>query len=211
MGHKRKLAWVRQTLLDAEGHAAPRGATRESKRPQRFGCYVALMSSILDSKPSTYDEAASQQCWKEAMMEEYESIMKNDVWEVVSRPDGKSVVTSKWIFKIKHAADGSIDKYKARFVARGFSQKEGVDYEEKFASVARYTSIRMIIALASAMGWRLHQMDVKTTFLNGEIEEEVYVEKLDGFIVHGKESHVCRLKKALYGLKQAPQSLVWED
>ena len=108
-------------------------------------------------------------------MEEYESIMKNDVWEVVLRPDGKSVVTSKWIFKIKHAADGSIDKYKARFVARGFSQKEGVDYDETFAPVARYASIRTIMALSLAMGWRLHQMDVKTTFLNGEIEEEVYV------------------------------------
>ena len=81
------------------------------------------------------------------------------------------------------------------------SLRKRVDYKETFASVARYTSIRMIIALASAMGWRLHQMDVKTTFLNGEIEEEVYVEQPDGFIVHGKESHVCRLKKALYGLK----------
>ena len=79
------------------------------------------MSNILDSEPSSYDEAVGQQCWKEAMMEEYESIMKNDVWEVVPRPDGKSVVTSKWIFKIKHVAHGSIDK--ARFVARGFSKR----------------------------------------------------------------------------------------
>ena len=79
------------------------------------------MSNILDSEPSTYVEAADQRCWKEAMMEEYKSIMKNDVWEVVLRPDKKSIVTSKWIFKIKHATDGSIDKYKARFVARGFS------------------------------------------------------------------------------------------
>ena len=138
---------------------------------------VALMSNIPDSEPSTYDVVVGQQYWKEAMMEEYESIMKNDVWEVVLRPDEKSEVTSKWIFKIKHATDGSIDKYKARFVARGFSQKEGVDYEETFAPVARYTSIRTIIALASTMGWRLHQMDVKTAFLNGEIEEaEVYVQ-----------------------------------
>ena len=89
-------------------------------------------------------------------MEEYESIMKTDVWEVVPRPNRKFVVTSKWIFKIKHAVDGSIEKYKARFVARGFSQKEGVDYDETFAPIARYTSIRTIIALASAMRWRLH-------------------------------------------------------
>jgi hypothetical protein len=135
------------------------------------------------------------------MMEEYQSIMKNDVWEIVLRPEGKSVVTSKWIYKIKHAADGNIEKYKARFVVRGFSQKEGVDYEETFSPVTRYTSIRTIISLASVMGWRLHQMDVKTTFLNGVIEEEVYIEQPQGFVIHGKESHVCILKKALYGLK----------
>jgi hypothetical protein len=116
------------------------------------------------------------------------------------------VVTTKWIYKIKHAADGSIEKYKARFVARGFSQVEGIDYEEKFDPVARYTSICTIIALAASMGWRLHQMDVKTAFLNGEIEEEVYIEQLDGFVIHEQKSHVYRLKKAMYGLKQAPRA-----
>ena len=94
-----------------------------------------------------------------------------------------------------------MEKYKARFVARGFSQKEGIDYDETFAPVAHFTSIHTIIALAAAMGWKLYQMDVKTTFLNGEIEEEVYIEQPKGFEVHGKETHVCRLKKALYGLK----------
>ena len=83
------------------------------------------------------------------MHEEYPSIMKNDVWDVVPRPEGKSIVTSKWIYKIKHAVDGIIEKYKTRFVARGFSQKEGIDYEETFAPVARYTSIRAIMALAA--------------------------------------------------------------
>ena len=136
------------------------------------------------------------------MTEEYESILKNDVWDIVPRPEGKSIVTSKWLVKIKHASDKSVEKYKAKFVARGFSQREGVDYDETFAPIAQFTSIRTIIALASVMGWKLYQMDVKTTFLNGEIEEEVYVEQPEGFEVHGKESHVCRLKKALYGLKQ---------
>ena len=106
------------------------------------------------------------------------------------RLEGKFVVTSKWIFKIKHVADGSIEKYKPRFVARGFSQKEGVDYDEMFDPVAHYTSIRMIIALALAMRWKLHQMDMKTAFLNGEIKEEVYVEQQGGFIVHGR-SPMC--------------------
>ena len=132
--------------------------------------------------------------------------MKNDVWEVVSRPEGKLVVTSKWIYKIKHVADGSIEKYKARFVARGFSQKEREDYDDTFAPVARYNSIRYIIYIASVMGWKLHQMDVKTAFLNGVIEEKVYIEKPQGFVIHGKESHVCKLKKALYGLKEEPRA-----
>jgi hypothetical protein len=144
--------------------------------------------------------------WRDAMMEEYQSIMKNDVWYIVPRPERKSVVTSKWIYKIKHTTDGSIKKHKASFVARGFSQVEGIDYEETFALVARYTFIRMIIALAASMGWKLHQMDVKTTFLNGEIGEEIYIEQPDGLVIHEKESHVCRLKKALYGLKQAPRA-----
>ena len=90
----------------------PEGQLKRARDFRDFGCYVALMSNILNSEPSTYDEAVGQQYWKEAMMEEYESIMKNDVWEVVPRPDGKSVVTLKWIFKIKHAVDGSIDKYR---------------------------------------------------------------------------------------------------
>ena len=108
-------------------------------------------------------------------------------------------------YKIKHVVDESIDKYKARFVSRGFS-KEGEDYDETFALVSRYTSIRAIISLPTSMGWSLHQMDVNTAFLNGVIEGEVYIEQPRGFEVHPRESHVCRLKKALYGLKQAPRA-----
>jgi hypothetical protein len=105
------------------------------------------------------------------MMEEYQSIMKNDLWEIIPRPKGNFVVTSKWVYKIKHAVDGSIDKYKERFVARGFSQHEGENYDETIAPVVRYTSIRAIISLATSMGWSLHHMDVKTVFLGGVIEE----------------------------------------
>ena len=90
------------------------------------------------------------------MLEEYNSILTNDVWDVVPRPQGKSVVTSKWIYKVKFSANGSVEKCKARFVARGFSQKEGIDYDETFAPIARYISIRIIISLASVMGWKLH-------------------------------------------------------
>jgi hypothetical protein len=132
----------------------------------------------------------------------YQSIIKNDVWEIVPRLKSTNEVSSKWIFKIKHATDGSIEKYKERFVARGFSQKEGIDYEEMFSLVSRYTSLRTIIDFAAKMKWKLHQMDVKTTFLNGVIEEEVYIEKPQGFEVEDEKTHVCKLKKDLYRLKQ---------
>ena len=129
------------------------------------------MSHIIDTERSFYEEVAGQSVWRDAMMEEYHSIMKNGIWDVVPRPKGKFVVTSKWIFKIKHAVDGSVEKHKARFIAYGFSQKEGIDYKETFTLVARDTSIRAIIFVAFVLGWRLHQMDLKTTFLNGLIEE----------------------------------------
>ena len=109
-------------------------------------------------------------------MEEYQCIKKKDVWDIVLRPKGTSIVTSKWIYKIKKIANRSIEKNRTRFFNRGFSQVERIDYKETFSLVSRYTYIRTIISLATSMGWRLHQMDVKTTFLNGEIEEEVYIE-----------------------------------
>jgi hypothetical protein len=111
------------------------------------------------------------------MMEEYTSIMKNDVWDIMPRPKEKSIMNSRWLYKIKHAIDGNIENFKARFVARRISQREGLDYEETFAPFARYTSIRAVISLVSFMGWRIHKMDVKTTFLNGIIKEEVYIEQ----------------------------------
>jgi hypothetical protein len=129
-----------------------------------LGAYLALVTTIRDIEPQTYVQAVDHQVWREAMVEEYDSIVRNDVWDVVPRPVGKSVVTSRWLYKTKIAADGSVEKHKARFVARGFSQIEGVDYDETFAPVARYTSIRTIIAIAAEMGWRIHQMMLKPHF-----------------------------------------------
>ena len=110
-------------------------------------------------------------------MEEYNSIKKNGLWEVVPRKEGKFVATSEWLYKIKHVADGSIEKYKAWFVARWFSQIEGVDYDETFASVAIFSSIKVVISNVEEMGWRIHQMDLKIAFLNGLLQEEVYLEQ----------------------------------
>jgi hypothetical protein len=115
------------------------------------------------------------------MVEEYNSIMNNDVWEVVLRHEGKLVVTSRWLYKIKYVVDGNIEKFKAQFVARGFSQVEGVDYDETFTLVSRYTLIKAMISIATYMGWKMHQMDVNTAFMNDLIEEEVYIEWPQGF------------------------------
>ena len=128
---------------------------------------MALMTELINSEPSSFGEAAQHDVWQEAMVEE--SIMKNQVWEVVSRPQGKNVVGYRWIYKVDHAADESKEKYKAHFMEKGFSQKEGIYYEDTFAPIAKYYSIQTIISLAEEMGWRVHKMDVKTAFLNGVI------------------------------------------
>jgi hypothetical protein len=106
----------------------------------------------IDYEPSCYEEETSHPVWRDVMMEEYQSIMNNDVWDIVLRPEGKFVVTSKWIYKINHTTDGSIEKHKTRIVARGFSRVEGIYYEEMFAPLAQYTSIWMIISLVASMG-----------------------------------------------------------
>ena len=143
--------------------------------------------------------------WKEAVNSEIESILSNHTWELVDLPPGNKPLGSKWIFKRKMKDDGTIDKYKARLVVKGFRQKEGLDYFDTYSPVTRITSIRMLIALAAVYGLEIHQMDVKTVFLNGELEEEIYIEQPEGFVVPGKEKKVCKLTKSLYGLKQAPK------
>eukprot|EP00253_Pinus_taeda_P012905 PITA_12905 len=163
----------------------------------------------IDPLPREPSSSRKRPSWLRGLLKMPRDILhleRLSVKDVVPRPQHKTVVTWKWLYKIKHGVDGNAKKYKARFVARGFSQKEGVDYDEIFALVARYTTIRLIIALAASQGWNLHQMDVKTVFLNGSIKEEVYLEQPEGFEIHNRESHVCRLKKALYELKQAPRA-----
>jgi len=110
MVSKKRPTWLRDTLQEAEGNSSPSGSTRENNRPRKFSSYSALMFHIIDSEPSCFDEANKLQVWRNAMMEDYQSIMKNDVWEIVPRPQGKSVLSSKWLFKVKHVVDGSIEK-----------------------------------------------------------------------------------------------------
>nr|GFB86050.1 reverse transcriptase [Tanacetum cinerariifolium] len=142
------------------------------------------------------------------MEEEIKSIEKNDTWELTTLPKGQKAIGVKWVYKAKKNAKGEVEKYKSRLVAKGYKQKHGIDYEEVFAPVARLETIRMIIAIAAQHKWKIHQMDVKSAFLNGFLEEEVYVEQPEGYFAKGQEDKVLRLKKALYGLKQAPRACI---
>ncbi|KAL1213607.1 Retrovirus-related Pol polyprotein from transposon RE2 [Cardamine amara subsp. amara] len=140
------------------------------------------------------------------IQEELENFSRSDVWYLVPRPDQVNVIGTKWIFKNKTDELGNIIRNKARLVAQGYTQIEGVDFEETFAPVARLESIRLLLGISCQVGFKLQQMDVKSAFLNGNLKEEVYVEQPKGFTDPHKPDHVYRLKKALYGLKQAPRA-----
>ncbi|KAI5323717.1 hypothetical protein L3X38_032789 [Prunus dulcis] len=166
--------------------------------------YAQCKMSIIE--PENFTEAVKDEAWKKAMTEEMLMIEKNSTWELVDRPSNKPIVGVKWVYKTKLNLDGSIQKHKARIVAKGYTQKPGVDFNETFAPVARLDTIRTLIALAAQKGWKLWQLDVKSAFLNGVLEEEVYVDQPYGFVVEEAEDKVYRLRKALYGLKQAPRA-----
>ena len=131
--------------------------------------------------------------------------MSNGTYEVVDRPYRYKPVGCKWVFKKKLRPDGTVEKYKATLMAKGYTQKEGKYYFDTYSPVARLTTIRVLLFLAVSHGLLVHQMDVKTTFLNGELEEAIYMDQPDGFIAKGQEGKVCKLLKSLYGLKQAPE------
>ncbi|RVW82677.1 Retrovirus-related Pol polyprotein from transposon TNT 1-94 [Vitis vinifera] len=141
--------------------------------------------------------------WYNAMKDEMSSMRCNDVWDLVELPNGVKTIGCKWVFKTKKDSSGNIERYKARLVAKGFTQKEGIDYTETFSSVSKKDSLRIILALVAHFDLELQQMDVKTTFLNGELEEEVYMKQPEGFPSSDGEQLVCKLKKSIYGLKQA--------
>lgn len=134
------------------------------------------------------------------------AILKNETWELVDAPKQAKIIGVKWVYKTKLNENGEVDKCKARLVAKGYAQEKGVDYNEVFAPVARWDTIRTVIALAARNGWTLFQLDVKSAFLYGELNEDVYIAQPPGYEINGEEKKVYKLKKALYGLKQAPRA-----
>ena len=166
----------------------------------------------LENDPKTYNEAMTSRdssFWKEAINDEMDSLLSNETWVLVDFPPSCKPIGCKWVFRRKYNTDGSQQTFKARLVAKGFKQKEGVDYFNTYASVAIIVSIRVLFSLASIYDLYVHQMDVKTTFLNCDLVEEVYMEQPEGFVLPGNEKKVCKLVKSLYGLKQAPKQ--WHE
>ena len=166
--------------------------------------YLLLTDS---GEPECYEEAQEVDDaakWELAMKDEMSSLMSNQTWTLTKLPEGKKALQNKWVYKLKQEADGR-RRYKARLVVKGFQQKEGIDYTEIFSPVVKMTTIRVVLSIVAAEDLHLEQMDVKTAFLHGELEEELYMAQPQGFSTRGSEELVCRLQKSLYGLKQAPR------
>jgi hypothetical protein len=137
------------------------------------------------------------------MEEEMYALAENETWDLIDTPKRVKPIGCRWVYEVMYNADGSINRYKARLLAKGNAQKHGIDYDETFAPVAKMTTVDVLLAVAAAKGWHLHQMDVKNVFLQGELEEQVYMAQPPGFHSETNSSVVCRLKKSLYGMKQA--------
>ena len=157
-------------------------------------------------EPQNLDEALENRNWKEAMDAKYMALMKNKTWHLVPPQKGRNIIDCKWVYKIKRKSDGSLDRYKARLLAKGFKQRYGIDYEDTFSPVIKSTTIRVILSIAISRGWSLRQHDVQNAFLHGVLEEEVYMRQSPGYEDPSVPNYLCKLDKALYGLKIAPRA-----
>ncbi|KFD66793.1 LOW QUALITY PROTEIN: hypothetical protein M514_20937, partial [Trichuris suis] len=174
------------------------------RKPVRFDDYVLL--SVDAEVPKSYAEAMrakESMHWKKAMEDEMQSLAENQTWVLTDLPADKKVLSCRWVLRVKTKADGTVDRYKARLVAKGFAQKYGIDYDETFSPVARFDTVRTILAVSADEDLVLRQFDVKTAFLYGSLEEEVYMKQPEGF--DDGSGRVCKLQRSLYGLKQAPR------
>jgi len=171
-----------------------------------FSALALTADTLIDDLPHDYNSIIGrhdEKLWLKAIYEELQSLNKNNTWELVQLPAGRKPIDSKWVFKIKRDNKGSILKYKTRLVARGFLQKYGVDFSDTYAPVAKLKTVRAILALINEKSLCAHQMDVKTAFLNGYLNEEINMVLPNGFKNNKDTQMVCKLNKSIYGLKQA--------
>jgi hypothetical protein len=179
-----------------------RRSSRIIRPPDRLSLFSALDPLSI---PRSYKQATESAKWIQAMKDEMDALEANETWDIVPLPTSQPVVGSKWVYSVKLKSDGSLDRYKARLVAQGFSQEYGIDYDETFAPVAKMTTVRTLIAISAIRDWDIFQMDVKNAFLNGDLSETVYMRPPPGSSIASPHM-VCKLRKALYGLKQAPRA-----
>jgi histone deacetylase 1/2 len=156
--------------------------------------------------PRSVNQALQDPHWRQAMQSEYDALLDNDTWTLVPRPPDAHVVSGKWVFRHKFKADGTFDRYKARWVVRGFTQRAGMNYGETYCPVVKPATVRTVLTLAAQRCWPVHQLDVNNAFLHGVLEEQVYARQPAGFVNKSSPDSVCRLSKSLYGLKQAPRA-----
>ena len=196
-----------EAVQEEPGTPALRRSSRIPKPIQRYSPSLHYLLLSDSGEPECYDQAMQVEDsvkWESAMKEEMDSLMSNQTWELAELPPGKKALHNKWVYRIKEEHDGN-KRYKARLVVKGFQQKEGVDYNEIFSPVVKLTTIRLVLKIVAAENLHLEQLDVKTAFLHGDLEEELYMRQPEGFIKEDRKNLVCRLKKSLYGLKQAPR------
>jgi hypothetical protein len=156
--------------------------------------------------PSSYKLALLDPLWLSAMRDEFDALQQNNMWSLVSKPSSVNVVSGKWVFRHKFHADGTLARYKARWVCHGISQQQGVDFEEIFSPVCKPSTIRVVLSLVVSSAWPIHQLDVKNAFLHGTLNKTVYCQQPSGFKNSSSSDLVCLLHKSLYGLKQAPRA-----
>ena len=164
-----------------------------------YKSFVMSISSHVE--PNTYSEAVKYDCWRKAIQCEISALESNQTWETVLLPNNKTAICCKWVFKIKYNADGTVKRYKAKLVAKGYTQTEGINYLETFSPVSKITTIRLLFSLASIYNWELKQLDINNAFLHRELKEDVYMIAPTG-LTSIQPGQVCKLKKALYGLKR---------
>lgn len=202
--------------ISTEPEPELRKSSRKSNPTPKFvpnsNIQPVVRVAAIPQEPTTFKQATTGPNaaeWKDAAYKEFSSLQKMQTWILVPKPANHNIVSCKWVWKIKTKADGSIERFKARLVARGFTQQQGIDYDETFAPVARVSSIRMLLSIAVTEKLKIFQMDVDTAYLYGKLDEDIYMSQPEGFVDPNYPNHVCKLLRSLYGLKQAAK--VWNQ
>lgn len=176
--------------------------SQRERRPNPKYANVAIVEDFWE-EPSCFEEASVKDEWWAAMKEEMDALTRNETWALVPKLDDVKPITCKWVYKLKQRVDGSVERFKARLVARGFSQEHGINYEDTFSPVAKLTTIRVLLAITASKQWDLWQMDVNNAFLYGDLDHVIHMEQPKGFESEKYQDYVCKLKKAIYRLKQS--------